>query len=166
MESIDDVIANMNRVLMETDRHLSEFISSEPDPEEAAKVLVEVHAIKSAISDMYSIFSTDVIGVLQRAQVDELQVKGAQVEIRSGADRKQWEHDKLIGEVARRLIQSSVDMDTGEVVMTTEEVVSRVLDFVQPSYWRVKELAKLGISADQFCEVGESKTNIIVRKAK
>ena len=104
--------------------------------------------------------------MLQRAQVDELQVKDAQIEVRNAADRKQWEHDKLINEVARRLIQSSIDMDTGEVTMSTEAIVARVLDFVQPSYWRVKELAKIGISADQFCEVGESKTNIIVRKAK
>jgi hypothetical protein len=41
-----------------------------------------------------------------------------------------------------------------------------MLDFVQPSYWRVKELAKFGINADNYCEVGDYKTNIIVRKAK
>ena len=40
----------------------------------------------------------------------------------------------------------------------------KLLDYLQPSYWRIKELSKLGINADQYCEVGELKTSIIVRK--
>lgn len=166
MSDINVVLNNLMSVIMDADTQLSEFIANSPSPEDAADALVQMHSIKSGIGDVYSMFSQKVIEVLQSAQVDELQVKDAQVEVRSAADRKQWEHDRLIGEVARRLIQSSVDMDTGEVTVSTEEIVARVLDFVQPSYWRVKELAKIGISADQYCEVGESKTNIIVRKAK
>lgn len=166
MSNISDVLASLNKAIMDADDALNAFISSEPSPDDAASALVELHSIKSGIGDIYSMFSQRVIDVLQRAKVDELHVKDAQIEVRSAADRKQWEHDRLIGEVARRLIQSSVDMDTGEVTMSNEELIARVLDFVQPSYWRVKELAKIGISADQYCEVGESKTNIIVRKAK
>lgn len=166
MSDINVVLGGLMATIMDIDRELSEFIASDPSPEDAADALVQMHAIKSGVGDVYSMFSQKVIEVLQRAQVDELQVKDAQIEIRNGADRKQWEHEKLIGEVARRLIESSVDMDTGEVTMSTEDVIMRVLDFVAPSYWRVKELAKIGISADKYCEVGESKTNIIVRKAK
>lgn len=166
MRNIDDVISEMNRSIMSFDTALSEFIASCGSPEDAASVLIEAHAIKGAIADVYATFSVKVIDFLRTAQVDELVIKDAQVEVRSGADRKQWQHDKLIGEVARRLIQSSVDMDTGEVTMTTEEIVAKVLDFVQPSYWRVKELSKIGISADNYCELGETKTNIIIRKAK
>ena len=166
MSDIDVVLDGLMSAIMNADQQLSEFIASNPSAEDAAAALVQMHSIKSGIGDVYSMFSQKVIDVLQRAQVDELQVKDAQIEVRNAADRKQWEHDKLINEVARRLIQSSIDMDTGEVTMSTEAIVARVLDFVQPSYWRVKELAKIGISADQFCEVGESKTNIIVRKAK
>ena len=57
-------------------------------------------------------------------------------------------------------------MDTGEVLYSQQEIVAKLLDFVQPSYWRVKELQKIGIDADLYCEVGETKTSIIVRKAK
>jgi hypothetical protein len=35
---------------------------------------------------------------------------------------------------------------------------------VQPSYWRIKELSAIGINADNYCEVDEPKTSIIVRK--
>lgn len=166
MEHIDGVIQRLNRVFIEADEELSAFIASDPKPEDAAAILVEVHALKGAMADIYGVFSQKVIDLLQRANVGELQIKDAQVEVRSGADRKQWEHDRLIDEVARRLVASSVDMDTGEVTMSTEEIVHKILDFVQPSYWRVKELAKIGITADQYCEVGEAKTNIIIRKAK
>lgn len=153
-------------LIMETDTELSEFISSDPTPDEAADKLVQLHSLKSAIADVYSTFAVKVIEVLQRAQVDELQVKGSLIEVRNGADRKSWEHERLVSEVSRRLLESSIDMDTGERTLSTEEVIVKILDFVQPSYWRVKELAKIGISADQYCEVGESKTNIIIRKAK
>ena len=85
-------------------------------------------------------------------------------------DRLQSKNDEKIyiewREVARRLDDISVDMDTGERTMSAQEMVIKVLDYVQPSYWRVKELGKIGISADKFCEVGETKESIIVRKAK
>lgn len=166
MSHIDDVLRRLMTLIMETDTELSEFISSNPTPDEAADALVQLHSLKSGIADVYSTFSVKVIEVLQNAQVDELQVKGSLIEVRNGADRKSWEHGRLVSEVSRRLIESSIDMDTGERTMSTEEVIAKILDFVQPSYWRVKELAKIGISADQYCEVGESKTNIIIRKAK
>jgi hypothetical protein len=60
----------------------------------------------------------------------------------------------------------AIDMDTGEVVMSPQEVAERVLDYVQPSYWRIKKLAELGINADNYCELGEPKTSIAVRRAK
>jgi hypothetical protein len=55
-------------------------------------------------------------------------------------------------------------MDKGEVIMKSIEIAMKRLDYVLPSYWRIKELSKLGINADQYCEVGELKTSIIVRK--
>ena len=166
MSQLDDVLRRLMTLIMETDTELSEFISSDPTPDKAADALVQLHSLKFAIADVYSTFAVKVIEVLQRAQVDELEVKGSLIEVRNGADRKSWEHERLVSEVSRRLLESSIDMDTGERTMSTEEVIVKILDFVQPSYWRVKELAKIGISADQYCEVGESKTNIIIRKAK
>lgn len=166
MSQIDDVLGRLMTTMLDTDTELSKFISSNPSTDEAADALVQLHSLKSAIADVYATFSVKVIELLRNAEVDELQVKGTLVEVRNGADRKSWEHERLVSEVARRLLESSIDMDTGERTMSTEEVITKILDFVQPSYWRVKELAKIGISADQYCEVGEPKTNIIIRKAK
>jgi hypothetical protein len=55
-------------------------------------------------------------------------------------------------------------LETGEVVSTPQDMLIQMLDYVQPSYWRVKELQKIGINPDNYCVVGETKTSIIVRK--
>jgi hypothetical protein len=41
-----------------------------------------------------------------------------------------------------------------------------MLNYCAPSYWKIKELQKLGINADNYCEVGQLKTSIIVRKGE
>jgi hypothetical protein len=41
-----------------------------------------------------------------------------------------------------------------------------MLAYCAPSYWRIKELNKIGLNADNFSETGELKTSIIVRKPK
>jgi hypothetical protein len=91
---------------------------------------------------------------------------GSKVEKRAGNDRKKWRHEELAQNIASRLSDMSVDMSTGEITMTPQEMVVKLLDYCAPSYWRVKELAKIGISADKFCEVEEKEASIIVRKAK
>jgi hypothetical protein len=42
----------------------------------------------------------------------------------------------------------------------------KLLDYLQPSYWRVGELSKIGLNADNYCETGEPKVSLIVRKGK
>ena len=124
--------------------------------------LVLLHAIKSDIGNIFSQYSNL---IANKIETDEATASnGQKIEKKSAFDRKGWKHEDLASEVLRRLNDLSVDMDTGEVVMTANEVAMKLLDYVQPSYWRIKELSKLGINADQYCEVGELKTSIIVRK--
>lgn len=91
---------------------------------------------------------------------------GQQVERRTGSDRKSWNHKGLAEMVAERVYESSVDMETGEVMMSPKEMMTKMLDYAAPSYWRVKELDKLGISADSFCEKSEGKTSIVISRIK
>jgi hypothetical protein len=124
--------------------------------------LVLLHAIKSDIGNIFSQYSNL---IANKIETDEATASnGQKIEKKSAFDRKGWKHEDLASEVLRRLNDLSVDMDTGEVVMSSNEVAMKLLDYVQPSYWRIKELSKLGINADQYCEVGELKTSIIVRK--
>lgn len=164
--SINEVISNLMKVIMDTEDALNEFAESGAEIDAVAESLIELHRIKSDFGDVYSMYATKVMGILQAANVEDMDVAGAKIEVRSAADRKKWDHEQLAHAVSKKLIDLSVDMDTGEVVLSPEDIANKMLDFVQPSYWRVKELAKVGINADNFCEVGDYKTNIIIRKAK
>lgn len=159
-------IAGMTQVLMNLEDVLSSFLEANPDPADAAQVLLALHEAKGGVADTYGIFSAKVTAILESARVTDMDINGAKIEVRTASDRKKWVHADLAHAVSKRLMDMSVDMDTGEVLMSPEEIANKMLDYVQPSYWRVKELAKIGINADQFCEVGEYKTNIIIRKAK
>jgi hypothetical protein len=58
----------------------------------------------------------------------------------------------------------SVDMDTGEVIRTPQEMLAELVKYTGISYWKVKELEKIGINANNYCETGDAKANIIIRK--
>jgi len=48
--------------------------------------------------------------------------------------------------------------------LSPQELIQQVLEFVGLSYWKVGKLKELHIDADDFCEVGESKKNLVVRR--
>ena len=162
----DDVLTHFVKELMSAEDKLNEFLDSEPSLEDIGESLIKLHEIKGAMSDLYGMYSAKVMSVFQNAKVDDMNVGSATIEVRGAADRKKWNHETLANEVSRKIMQSAVDLDTGEVLLSPQEIAVKMLDFVQPSYWRVKELAKFGINADNYCEVGDYKTNIIIRKAK
>ena len=166
MLNIDAITANLNKVLMDTDEALSNYLNSDAPIEEVAGSLVELHALKNAMADVYSTYATRVMTLLQNANIEDMDIRGARIEVRSAADRKKWDHEQLSHAVTKRIVDMSVDMDTGEMLLSPQDIANKMLDFIQPAYWRVKELAKFGINADNFCEVGDYKTNIIIRKAK
>ena len=91
---------------------------------------------------------------------------GQQVERRTGADRKAWDHKGLASIVANRIYESSIDMDTGEVLLSPMEMMAKMLDYAAPSYWRVGELGKIGVSADSYCEKSEGKVSISITSKK
>ena len=87
-------------------------------------------------------------------------------EKKMGSTRKAWDHKALSAVVAKRLVDSSIDLDTGEILRDPTQMIQDAFEFAGVSYWRVKELQKLGINADSFCEVSEGKPSIIIRTTK
>jgi hypothetical protein len=123
-----------------------------------------MNMIKRDMSSVYDSLSTSV-GQLIPANGKNVQLKnGGVIEKKISYVRQAWQHKDLASVVAQKLVQLSVDMDTGEIIKSPEEIAMQVLDYVQPSYWRVKELSSLGIDVDNYCETGVLKTSIIVRK--
>ena len=81
-------------------------------------------------------------------------------------NRKAWQHKDLAKAVADRIQSLAIDMDTGEKTMSTGEMIEALLEYVQPSYWRVGALQKIGLNADSYCESGDSEPKIKIERAK
>tara|TARA_B100000029_G_scaffold516042_1_gene626373 strand:- start:6179 stop:6670 length:492 start_codon:yes stop_codon:yes gene_type:complete len=85
------------------------------------------------------------------------------LETKTGAPRKQWDHERLVSLVAQRIADTAIDMDTGEVTKSPQDMIAELMKYAAPSYWRVSALRDLGIDADDYCDVGEANTNLIYR---
>ena len=156
-------IADIRQYILDLERELDDYIKSQPDVEDACGVLYEMNMIKRDMSSVYDSLSTSVGQLI--ADGKNVQLKnGGVIEKKSSYERRAWQHKDLASVVAQKLVRMSVDMDTGEIIKSPEEIAMQVLDYVQPSYWRVKELSSLGINVDNYCETGVLKTSIIVRK--
>jgi hypothetical protein len=160
----DDAISSMRKSIMELEQAFRENFSS-ADAQTICEAISDVHLIKGDISSVYEYLSKMTVDSL--GQIPEVTLSdGTKVEKRAGSDRKKWDHEGIAKNVASRLGDMAIDMETGEVTMTPQDMVTKLLDYAAVSYWRVKELSKIGISADNFCEVTESEPSIIIRRAK
>lgn len=165
MHNEPDWVTQFRTATLELDKKIADLTSSDLTVEDACNILVALNIIKGEVALVYSNMEKVVSNLLDNQPEITLE-DGSKIEKKWASDRKGWQHKNLADVVAHRLIESSVDMDTGEVLLTQEQIITKLLDFLQPSYWRVKELSKLGINADMYCEVGDTKSSIIVRKAK
>ena len=82
---------------------------------------------------------------------------------RRSDSRKAWDHKSLATDVAHRLVQSAVDFETGEMTRTTEDLIAELLDFAGVSYWKVTALNKIGLVANDYCEVTEGAEKIRIQ---
>jgi hypothetical protein len=148
---------------MRLEEELRNYATQTPEVEKACEVLLQLNLAKRDFSSTYDVFAMLISEIMGNSQNISLP-NGAQIEKKSAYDRKTWQHKELANAVADKLVKMSVDMDTGEVLMTPEQIAQSMLTYCAPSYWRVKELNSIGINADNYCESGELKTSIIVRK--
>ena len=93
-----------------------------------------------------------------------ISIEGATIEVKSGSSRKAWDHQSLAEDVAQRIYESSIDIDTGEVKKNPKEMMADMLKYGAVSYWRVGALKDLNIDPDEYCEVSPPKTSLIVRR--
>jgi len=158
-------LAEHRQAIMKLSDLISAVRSSDLTIEEVGDVVAAFGEFKTSIGILYN----EMLAVMGKRMGDaDLVVleSGATIERKFAKDRKAWQHKDLAAAVADRIDKMSIDMDTGERLLSSREVAEKMLDFVQPSYWRVGALDKIGISADDFCESGETKESIVLRKPK
>lgn len=162
-----NLINELREKIFELDALVIKYSDADPSVEEVCDALLQLNLGKRDMSLCYDSLAAIAGGVMERAATKDISMaNGAQIERKVAYDRKGWQHKDLAIDVARKLSQSAIDMDTGEVMLTQEQLIVKMLDYLQPSYWRVGELNKLGINADNYCETGEPKVSLVVRKGE
>jgi len=155
----------IRQLISKLDQEIGELVRSSPTAEDACEILTEVNYLKrdlAAVYDSLAMAMPQIMGSVQKLMLPD----GTEIEQKSGYERRGWKHREIGSAVADRLTKLAVDLDTGEIKKSPREIALEMLDFCAPSYWRIKELNKIGIDADHYCEVGELRTSIIVRKPK
>lgn len=152
----------LRRLINSIDEELGNITDDGLEIEDLADTLLEINLAKRDLGMLYDTAEARLSRLMTEKFLDLRD--GAQIERKVASNRSKWRHKDLAAEVATKIRQSSVDMDTGEVVLSPEDMVVKLLDYLQPSYWRVGELSKLGLNPDNYCETSEPEVSLIVRK--
>ena len=158
-------VEEIRQAILNLDKALHEYMETNPSSSDAGNVLLQLNLAKADMGMVYDSFSKYFSELIKDKEILSLD-NGAQIEKKSSYDRKGWKHSELASVVLTKLEKMSVDMDTGEVLKSPRDIAMDLLKYCAPSYWRIKELNSIGINADDYCEVGELKTSIIVRKGE
>ncbi len=156
-------IAEIRVLMAQLESIVIEAIDSGATLEEAGNMLLQMNLAKRDMSIVYDAVAFR-FGELMDMESAVPLPGNAIIEKKSSYERKAWQHKDLAKAVVDRLRQMSVDMDTGEVVKSPEDIALELMSYCAPSYWRIKELNNIGINPDMYCETGQLKTSIIVRK--
>ena len=159
---LKDRITDLHQTLLELQREFDAYVESSPSAEEACGLLLDLNLVKSEMRVVYESFAFGVGKVMGEAS--NIMLPNGEVEKSYNTKRTGWQHKDLANVVAEKLMQRAIDMDTGEVMVNQHDLITQLLNYVQPSYWKVGELSKLGLNADNYCIAGETKVSIIVRK--
>jgi len=135
------------------------------DKGELLQFASDMHLMKSHVTEIFNELQSMITGYLDNLPLPVV-VDGATVEIKSGSPRKTWDHKTLIDDVSKRIVDSSVDLNTGEVVKTPTDMIREALQYAGISYWKVTKLKELHLDADDYCEVGEAKKSLVIRRDK
>lgn len=160
MIDIEKNLATCRKSLADLLRAIQEIPSEDLDL--CAQAVLAVDDLRGDLEALRS--SADKHLIDSMGDEPEISIKGASMEIRRSDSRKAWAHKEIAFQVAERLVQSSVDFETGEMMKSTEELVRGILDYAGVSYWKVGALSTIGISADDYCEVTEGKMKVRITR--
>lgn len=152
--------------LLSLDSHVSQIKTiNDASVDDWCQMILEISNFKTQLSFIYETVTSSALEAMSETEVVTLP-SGDTIEKKWSKDRKGWKHKDLAEIVAERIQESAIDLDTGERVLSVQEMITKMLEYVQPSYWRVTALSDLGINADEYCQAGDSKPSISVKRAK
>lgn len=165
--TLDELIDEIGRLVNHLER-ATILAAEEYDDADATKSierLIDLNLAKSTLATAYKQYETVVAHNMER-KPEVTMPGGFIVERKEGKPRKKWDHKRLTKVVSERLIDKSIDFETGEILMSQEEMMAQMLQYAAPSYWRVTQLKKLGIDANNYCELGDATVSVSIKKPK
>jgi hypothetical protein len=159
-------IARFQLDLLDLDQALSEMRKNEDwDLSEIAETYFRLNSYKAELAVVVRQMETYLLEKM--SETEAVSVSSGDMIVKEWSkNRKSWQHKQLAEIVSERIERSAVDMDTGEVTMSTSEMIQALLEYVQPSYWRVGALSNIGVNADDYCQSGDSEPKIRIEKTK
>lgn len=148
-------------LLREIDKLLLLVAEDDDEGLKLGEALYSLYVLKGRMKEVYETLE-DL--VTERVREELVLGNGALLEVKGGAQRKSWDHAGLTEEVTRRIVDSAFDFDTGELKMTLPEMAAAILRYAAPSYWRVTQLNEIGVDVDQYCEKGEYRKSVVIRR--
>ena len=127
-----------------------------------AHALSACHKVKQAVALGYGLVC-DPLAARMEPRVEPIPTTDGLVEIRQSRPRSKWEHDDLKRIVAKRVVEMHSVMETGQLTGSPEDLVRDALEVPGAGAWRVKQLAALGLDADDYCVSGVPKMSVSVK---
>lgn len=167
-EQGNNALQSFQASILDLDNSLTEMRESGSfDVQSACEAYSLLSGFKSQIGVLMNDHENFLLEILKQAETEAVMLQtGQSLTVEYSKSRKAWRHKDLAEVVASRIQNLAYDIDTGERKMTTSEMITKLLDYVQPSYWRVTSLSEIGVSADEYCESGETEAKIRLGKAK
>lgn len=137
----------------------------EGGPEDVAYAAAAFDEFFGHAKDAKGYVETEVVNRIEYTPVP-IETAAGTVEVLGGSQRKSWQTDTLGEVVAKRIVESSIDPDTGERLMDTEDMIRELLKYVGVGYWRVGALKSLGLNADNYCESTEGPRRVKITREK
>jgi len=169
LQGLEEALETVARAIRRLDQELmllaEEELAGRIDVNRASELLVAANIAKANLTERYKEIEKLTAESMKGANREKIKLpSGIQLEYNRSRSRSKWKHQDLAKEVARRIAEKRVDFDTGEVLMSDQQMIEELLRYASPGYWRVKELMGIGINADDYSDAGEMKTTVIVRK--
>lgn len=142
---------------------ITEYLEADPDPTEVGQLFLDIEDLKKQFAAAAKCVTDHLIAKMGKKS--EMTINGRTIEKKQKSDRKEWDHKGLTDIVLHRVKMMSMN-DDGELELTPDEAVAKLLTFAHIDYWRIGELSTLDINADRFCKVTEGEDTIISRKSK
>lgn len=156
-------------VLEVTVEDVSRDVARWLDTAEEIEALDALATVRKARQDLAQIEATIEARAAQLMSGNTVEWPGGVAERRFGKDRKEWQHDELVRQVANLVaLDAATDKQSGEtddmLAALIQDAVAQFAATHRPD-WRVTVLKKLGIDPDEFCHAIPGRTTIQITTA-